>query len=74
MMRFNKGNCRVPHPGRNNCMLQYRLGADLLESSSAKKDLCVLVNNSLSVSQQHAFVTKNASAVLGCIKESMASR
>jgi len=31
---------------------QYRLGADLLERSSAEKDLRVLVANRLSMSQQ----------------------
>ena len=49
-MRFNKGMCRVLHLGRNNCIHQYRLGADLLERSFAEKDLGV--DNRLAVSQQ----------------------
>jgi len=73
-MRFNKGKGRVLHLGRNNLMHQYRLGVDLLKSSSVERDLGVLVDDRLTMSQQCALGAKNASGILGCIKRSVGSR
>ncbi|GAB0179775.1 mitochondrial enolase superfamily member 1 [Grus japonensis] len=74
LMKFNKGKRRVLHIGKNNLKHQYRLEADLLGSSSTKKDLGVLVDNKLSMSQQCALMAKKANGILGCIQKSVASR
>ncbi|PKU34071.1 hypothetical protein llap_15625 [Limosa lapponica baueri] len=55
-------------------MHQYRLGADLLESTSVEKDLGLLVDNRMTMSQQCAFMAKKANGILGSIKKSVASR
>ncbi|KAJ7420402.1 hypothetical protein BTVI_21653 [Pitangus sulphuratus] len=55
-------------------MHQYRLGVDLLESSSMEKDQGVLVDNMLSVRQQCALVAKKANGILECIRKGIVSR
>ena len=50
------------------------LKTDLLQSSSAERDLGVLVDDRVTMSQQRALVAKKANGILGCIKRSVASR
>ena len=71
-MRFTKSKWTVLYLGKNNCMHQYRSGTDLLERSSGKKDLSVLVYNRLAMSQQ--WLAKKANGILRCIKKTVARR
>ena len=55
-------------------MHQHRLGPELLEGSSAEKDLGFLVDSKVPMSQQGALGAKKAKGILGCTRRSVASR
>ncbi|KAK4810813.1 hypothetical protein QYF61_008785 [Mycteria americana] len=71
---FNKGKCKILHLRRNNPMHRYMLGAAQLESSFAEKDLGVLVDTKLNMSQQCTLVVKKTKTNLGYMRRSVASR
>ncbi|KAK4828616.1 hypothetical protein QYF61_000068 [Mycteria americana] len=73
LVQFNKEKYKVLHRGKNNPMHQYMVGATQLGSSLAEKDLGVLVDTKLNMSQQCAFVANKANGILGCIRRSVAS-
>ena len=60
LMEFNMEKCNVLHLGRISPTHQYMLGATRLKSSFAGKDLGVLADTRLNVSQQWALAAKKA--------------
>ena len=73
-INFNQEKCKVLHLGIKNEKHKYKMGDIWLHSSPCERDLGVLVNNKVNISQQCDMAAKKANAILGCIGRSIESR
>ncbi|KAF4788921.1 hypothetical protein TURU_157362 [Turdus rufiventris] len=73
-MKLNMSKCQVLHLGHNNPLQCCRLGTVWLDSAQAERDLRVLVDSELNMSHQCVLVAKEASGILACTRNGVASR
>ncbi|PKU43807.1 hypothetical protein llap_5873 [Limosa lapponica baueri] len=70
-MKFNMPKCEVSHLGLGNPKHKYKLGGEWIDSCPEEKDLGLLVNCRLNMSQQCAQVAKKANSILAWIRNSV---
>ena len=67
---FNEHKCKCMHLGKHNPKMTYMMKNHILETTSAEKDLGVIVDDSLKFHKHTAAAVRKANTILGIIKKS----
>lgn len=72
-LMMSKKKCRVLHLGKDNRMQQCMLWFTQLGRIMAKKELGLLVDAELTMSQRCALTTKKVYSTVGCMRQAIAN-
>ena len=74
LMLYNYDKCKVIHFGNNNTQAVYEMKGNALEVVKFERDLGVIVQNDLKVSEQCSKVVKTANKILGMINRNFLTK
>ena len=73
-MKFNRDKCKILHLRKRNQFHSYKIGDTWISKTMSEKDLEIVVDHKLNMSQHCDVATKKANAILGCINRSVFSK
>jgi len=73
LIKLDKAKRKVLHISWGNPKHKYRLGGEWIERSPEEKDLQVLADKKLGMTEKCAFTAQKANPILGCIRRGVAS-
>ena len=74
LMLFNVDKCKVMHFGYKNINAEYSMGGNILDVVKEERDLGVIVQSDLKVSQQCSNSVKTANKILGMINRNFCNK
>ena len=70
-MKFSREKCKILHLRKRNPLHSYKMGETWLSKTTSKKDLGIVVDQKLNMSQPCDAAAKKANVILGCINRSI---